>query len=156
MGQPKQLFYIGDGENVLPTIHVKDLASIVMHVVAHPPEDQYILGVDESNNTQKEIIEVSAHWSEPRKIFSNASQAISKTLGTGEVKSIHKEEAYLIEDFKQGDLGIIAFSFLDFFLKLADMFQVNVRTESVLLKELGATLKYEVHMTTDAATKAPN
>jgi hypothetical protein len=58
LGQPKELHYIGEGSNVLPTIHVKDLSTVILHVISHPPEDQYVLGVDDSNHTQKEIIEV--------------------------------------------------------------------------------------------------
>ena len=83
------------------------------------------------------------------------------------MKSIPKAEAYLIEEYKQADLGIIlilpfyfssfflllflVYSFLFFssfffffFLKRKDMFQVNVRTESVTLKDLGVPLRSEV------------
>ncbi len=57
-GAPKELFYIGAGDNVLPTIHVRDLAGVILQTATNPPDDQYILAVDESNHTQKEIIEV--------------------------------------------------------------------------------------------------
>lgn len=114
LGNPKELHCVGEGNNVLPTIHVRDLSSVILHILSHPPEDQYILGVDDSNHTQKEIIET-----------------ISKSLGTGEVKSIAKEEAYLMEEYKQADI---------------DMFQVNVRTESVILKDLGVPMRSEVGM----------
>jgi len=43
---PLRLPYIGDGNNFLPTIHVKDLAGMVKKVYESKPERKYIFAVD--------------------------------------------------------------------------------------------------------------
>ena len=65
---PKRLPYIGNGDNLVPTIHVKDLARLVKKVALSRPENNYIFGIDRTqNSSQRNIIE-----------------AISKGVGTGE------------------------------------------------------------------------
>jgi len=41
-----RLPYVGDGNNLVPTIHVTDLARIVLKVFEKKPERQYIFAVD--------------------------------------------------------------------------------------------------------------
>uniref|UniRef100_A0A3Q3BX71 Adenylate kinase 7b n=1 Tax=Haplochromis burtoni TaxID=8153 RepID=A0A3Q3BX71_HAPBU len=48
----------GDGENIVPTIHIHDLASVVCSVIQHQPRPYYLLAVDDSNNTMEEIVKV--------------------------------------------------------------------------------------------------
>ena len=49
----------GNGQNVIPTIHVKDLASIVLSVMDANPRIKYIIAVDDSQSTLEEIVRVS-------------------------------------------------------------------------------------------------
>jgi adenylate kinase len=69
---PERLPYIGEGSNLVPTIHVKDLSRLVKRVVEEKPVLNYILGIDKSKlPRQKNII-----------------QAISKGIGTSSTERI--------------------------------------------------------------------
>lgn len=74
--KPSRLTYIGEGLNKVPSIHVRDLVSIVRKLWETKPEQQYVFGIDNaSDRTQKCLIE-----------------SISKGIGTGKVKSIEEHE----------------------------------------------------------------
>ena len=49
---PKSLPYIGEGNNIIPTIHVKDLASLVERIIETRPERHYIFGIDNTEKAQ--------------------------------------------------------------------------------------------------------
>ena len=70
---PQKLPVVGEGKNLVPTIHVKDLARMVKKIFEAPPEGRpYIFGIDNTKKpTQKKLI-----------------QAISDGIGTGLVESI--------------------------------------------------------------------
>lgn len=57
--EPAELPYLGDGENIIPTIHIADLAKFVIKVANAPPEENpYLLAFDDAKvRTQKSIIE---------------------------------------------------------------------------------------------------
>ncbi|OXU25248.1 hypothetical protein TSAR_006914 [Trichomalopsis sarcophagae] len=69
---------VGDGENLVPLLHVRDLASAVYAIIRKWPKLRYIVAVDKEPTTQKNLI-----------------TAISKSLSTGKVKSIPAKEAAL-------------------------------------------------------------
>lgn len=48
----------GFGDNVLPTIHVSDLASFIIHVAVTLPPQQHLLAVDDARCTQQALVEV--------------------------------------------------------------------------------------------------
>jgi len=74
---PKRLPYVGEGKNLVPTVHVTDLARMVKKVFESKPEKQYIFGIDNTKRpTQKKLI-----------------QAISSGIGTGLVESVDQPEA---------------------------------------------------------------
>ena len=74
---PRKLPYIGKGDNLVPTIHVTDLARLVKKVVVRKPDSYYIFAVDKTKNpTQKRIVE-----------------SISKGMGTNETVSVQFDEA---------------------------------------------------------------
>lgn len=73
---PSQLTYLGTGMNMVPAIHIKDLAKLVILKVCESNigEQKYVLAVDDSlpeKKTQKAIV-----------------QALSKWIGTGKVESV--------------------------------------------------------------------
>jgi adenylate kinase len=76
-----ELTVIGAGNNRIPTLHVGDLATIVTSVVQTPPEQMYIVAVEQKQNTQKEII-----------------QAISTVIGTGEVRNVDMTDDNVLLD----------------------------------------------------------
>jgi adenylate kinase len=77
---PPRLQYIGDGDNLLPTIHVTDLARIVKKVFEAKPQRKYIFAVD--NNKKRE----------QRKLIS----AISNGIGTGLIESVDIPETFKV------------------------------------------------------------
>lgn len=71
----------GDGKNIVPTIHIHDLASVVCSVIQHQPRPYYLLAVDDSNNTMEEIV-----------------KKIASVLGPGKIQKKPSEEAFLTKD----------------------------------------------------------
>ncbi len=71
----------GEGDNVVPTIHVLDLAAIILNLADSRPKGRYILALDDSHSTLTELVE-----------------AISRHLGTGRTKRVPREEALLYRD----------------------------------------------------------
>lgn len=48
---PLKLPYLGEGENIISTIHMKDLVKFVVKVAENPPEgNQYLLAFDETED----------------------------------------------------------------------------------------------------------
>ncbi|XP_037072908.1 adenylate kinase 7-like [Pollicipes pollicipes] len=76
----KELTVYGRGNNVIPTIHVLDLAQLVQYTYEKRPPSRYILAVDGLSNTQREIV-----------------KAISMELSTGQVKRADKEDIFLTD-----------------------------------------------------------
>ena len=63
------------GNNVLPTIDVNDLSSIVCSVIEETPESPYVVAVDKSQNTLRDIV-----------------KAISATVGLGATVDLNREQ----------------------------------------------------------------
>ncbi|CAH8659799.1 unnamed protein product [Heterobilharzia americana] len=81
------LQFPGDGHNIVPTIHLRDLTSILQSVMEMRPVKHYILAKDDSQKTLREI-----------------AKAISASMTTGKVKSISKEEALFCRDLAQNHI----------------------------------------------------
>lgn len=71
----EQLPYIGEGNNFVPTIHVKDLCKIVKMVIDKKPENPFVIAVDQTKDKQQ------------KKLVSS----ISVNVGTGKTCSIDDE-----------------------------------------------------------------
>lgn len=76
----------GSGQNVVPTIHIKDLAAVIQNIADSRPKVRYLIAKDDTQTTLEEIV-----------------KAISDKLGKGKVKNITKEEALLSKDIEQSD-----------------------------------------------------
>ena len=69
---PLRLPFVGEGNNILPTIYVVDVARMVKKIFEGKPEKQYIVGIDTTRKcTQKKLI-----------------NAISNGIGTGLCESV--------------------------------------------------------------------
>ncbi|XP_043226129.1 adenylate kinase 7-like [Amphibalanus amphitrite] len=95
----KELTIFGRGNNVVPTIHILDLAQVVQCVFDTRPTTRYILAVDGLSNTQREIV-----------------KAISSELSTGQVKRADKEDVFLT------DLNLLHADLVTTDLKMESMF----------------------------------
>eukprot|EP00762_Andalucia_godoyi_P002927 ANDGO_04137.mRNA.1 Dpy-30 motif protein len=91
--EPEQLSVLGKGKNIIPMIHVKDLAQGLLRLalVEEKPDIRYLLAVDDANSTQLQVVET-----------------ISKVLGTGKpVKHVtgdaillHENAEFFLVDLK--------------------------------------------------------
>ena len=69
---PIQLPILGKGDNLIPTIHIIDLARLVCRIVSDKPDHPYIFAIDRTKKpTQKRIV-----------------QAIANGMGTGQASSV--------------------------------------------------------------------
>ena len=74
--------YLGDGENLVPTIHVDDLAKLVFKVAESPPEENpYIFAIDNTKDRRQK----------------NIMESISKFVGTAKTKSVEEVDNYIIQ-----------------------------------------------------------
>ncbi|XP_056333136.1 adenylate kinase 7 [Danio aesculapii] len=87
MGEVSHVPIFGDGSNIIPTIHINDLAGIIQNVLDHKPKVQYFVAVDDSKNTMEDII-----------------KAITLMLGPGKTLKVSKEEIYLIQNLTQTEI----------------------------------------------------
>ncbi|EDQ88502.1 uncharacterized protein MONBRDRAFT_32804 [Monosiga brevicollis MX1] len=81
----------GGGANYIPTIHVDDLASTVIDTVRSGSGGQYIVAVDESKHTLREIAE-----------------CISKNLGPGKIHDATLEEGLLDPFSSQSEFDLLS------------------------------------------------
>uniref|UniRef100_A0A671XHN6 Adenylate kinase 7b n=1 Tax=Sparus aurata TaxID=8175 RepID=A0A671XHN6_SPAAU len=58
LGQEKEIPVFGDGTNIVPMIHINDLASVIQNVIELQPKHHYLLAVDDSNSTMKDVVKV--------------------------------------------------------------------------------------------------
>ncbi|XP_070787647.1 adenylate kinase 7 isoform X2 [Pituophis catenifer annectens] len=56
LGETPTIPCFGDGRNVVPTIHITDLAAVLQNIADHRPRTNYLLAVDESTQTLSEIV----------------------------------------------------------------------------------------------------
>lgn len=79
MSSPEELPYFDSGENIVPTIHVKDLAKIVKQLLVKKPEKKYIFAIDYTKDCKsKDLI-----------------SSISRGVGTGKTTSIPSNENFI-------------------------------------------------------------
>nr|XP_057933180.1 adenylate kinase 7 isoform X2 [Doryrhamphus excisus] len=90
MGQDKEIPVFGEGNNIVPTIHIRDLASVVQKVIELQPKLHYVLAVDYSNNTMEDIV-----------------KAISGALGPGKIQKKPFEEVFLQQDFSITEIDLM-------------------------------------------------
>lgn len=75
----KNLPLIGDGENIVPMIHVRDLASLLISTLKGQMIDRFVMAVDKGNNKLREIIE-----------------AIAKSLSDGQIQEFSADQSLMI------------------------------------------------------------
>ena len=73
---PGKLPIIGKGKNTIPTIHIKDLVSLIRRVIETKPKNKYIFAVDHTKNRQ----------------LSNIIKKISKGVGNGLIENLNVDK----------------------------------------------------------------
>ena len=82
-GQVDALQCYGTGDNILPTIDVKDLAAVLQNICDSKPKTRYLVAVDDSQMSLMEIV-----------------KAISVALHNGKVRCVTREDALLTKDLE--------------------------------------------------------
>ncbi|XP_036738250.2 adenylate kinase 7 isoform X1 [Manis pentadactyla] len=84
LGDAPALPVFGDGTNVIPAIHVLDLAGVIQNIIDHVPKHRYLVAVDDSAHTLGDLV-----------------KCISRTTGPGKIQKVPKENAFLTKDLTQ-------------------------------------------------------
>ncbi|KAM6171100.1 adenylate kinase 7 isoform 4-T4 [Erethizon dorsatum] len=87
LGEVPALPVFGDGTNVIPTIHVLDLAGVMQNIIDHVPKHHYLVAVDESAHTLEDLVKF-----------------ISRSTGPGKIQKVPKENAFLIKELTQDSI----------------------------------------------------
>ncbi|XP_063255396.1 adenylate kinase 7 isoform X2 [Prinia subflava] len=90
LGETPAIPVFGDGNNFIPTIHIRDLAAVLQNVAEHKPDLQYLLAVDTSMHTLEEII-----------------KCISKNVGPGKIEKVPKANAFVSKELTQKQLDML-------------------------------------------------
>ncbi|NXP41158.1 KAD7 kinase, partial [Leiothrix lutea] len=89
LGETPAIPVFGEGDNIVPTIHIRDLATVLQNVADHRPEFQYILAVDTSMHTLEELV-----------------KCISKNVGPGKIEKVSEAYAFLNRELTQKQLDM--------------------------------------------------
>uniref|UniRef100_A0A8C8M8W4 Nucleoside-diphosphate kinase n=1 Tax=Oncorhynchus tshawytscha TaxID=74940 RepID=A0A8C8M8W4_ONCTS len=75
LGDLPKVPIFGEGTNVIPTIHINDLAGVIQNVIDHKPKPHYLVAVDDSKITIDDIV-----------------KTIADVVGPGKTKRVPKED----------------------------------------------------------------
>lgn len=118
------LLCFGNGENIIPTIHIKDLAAVIQNIADSRPKVRYLIAKDESNNKLDEIV-----------------KAVSQNLGTGKVKMISQEEALLSKDIEQSDFDQLLVNLRMDAVNVKENMRINWAAEAGLVECIQQIIK---------------
>ncbi|ESP02316.1 hypothetical protein LOTGIDRAFT_199862 [Lottia gigantea] len=119
-----QLQIFGNGQNVIPTIHIKDLGGVIQNVADSRPKVRYLIAKDDAQNTLEEIV-----------------RAVSAGLGTGRVKTITREEALLQRDIEQADFDMLLVNLRMDAVHVKESMRISWVSEGGLVENLPQLIK---------------
>nr|XP_009673899.1 PREDICTED: adenylate kinase 7 [Struthio camelus australis] len=114
----------GDGNNFIPTIHVHDLAAVIQNIADHRPKTHYIVAVDESMHTLKELI-----------------KCVSKNVGPGKIEMIPRENAFLSKELTQSHLDMLLVNLRIEAMFLKENFNIRWIAQTGLVENIEEILK---------------
>uniref|UniRef100_A0A2I3RTW3 Adenylate kinase 7 n=1 Tax=Pan troglodytes TaxID=9598 RepID=A0A2I3RTW3_PANTR len=124
LGEIPALPVFGDGTNVIPTIHVLDLAGVIQNVIDHVPKPHYLVAVDESVHTLEDIV-----------------KCISKNTGPGKIQKIPRENAYLTKDLTQDCLDHLLVNLRMEALFVKENFNIRWAAQTGFVENINTILK---------------
>ncbi|XP_056249717.1 adenylate kinase 7 [Seriola aureovittata] len=119
LGQEPQIPVFGDGSNIIPTIHINDLASVIQNVIEHQPQPYYLLAVDYSNNTMENIV-----------------KTVASALGPGKIQKKPFEEAFLTKDLSTTEIDSMLVNLRMEGFHVKELFSINWQCESGLVENM--------------------
>ncbi|XP_003503319.1 adenylate kinase 7 isoform X1 [Cricetulus griseus] len=124
LGEMPALPVFGDGTNVIPAIHVLDLAGVIQNVIDHVPKLHYLVAVDESIHTLEDMV-----------------KCISKNTGPGRIQKVPKENAFLTKDLTQDCLDHLLVNLRMEALFVKENFNIRWVAQSGFVENIGSILK---------------
>jgi len=119
-----ELLCFGNGQNVVPTIHIKDLAAVLQNIADSRPKVRYLIAKDDSNNTLEEIC-----------------KTVSGNLGTEKVKNITKEEALLNKEIDQSDFDMLLVNLRMDAVNVKENMRITWVSESGMVENIQGIIK---------------
>ncbi|MCI4389630.1 hypothetical protein PGIGA_G00100390 [Pangasianodon gigas] len=110
--------------NVIPTIHVYDLAGVVQNVIDRRPKMHYLIAVDDSHNSLEEIV-----------------KAIANVLGPGEVQKVPDDSVHFTKELTRADLACLSIDLLIETALLNRRLNVRWVCESGLVKNIDCVVE---------------
>ncbi|XP_072543020.1 adenylate kinase 7-like isoform X4 [Salminus brasiliensis] len=121
LGELSSIPVFGSGTNIVPTIHVYDLAGIVQNIIDHKPKAHYFVAVDNSKNTLQDIV-----------------KAIAYELSPEEVK---KEDVNITQEIAQTDLDHLSLNLRIEQVLLRDTFNLHWVCESGIIDNISRVVE---------------
>ncbi|KAE8289533.1 Adenylate kinase 7 [Larimichthys crocea] len=119
LGQEPEIPVFGDGNNIIPMIHINDLASVIQNVIELQPKPYYLLAVDYSNNTMEDVV-----------------KTLTSVLGPGKIQKKPCEDAFLIQDLSIMEIDSMQVNLRMEGIHLKDLFSINWVCESGLVDNI--------------------
>ncbi|KPP79424.1 hypothetical protein Z043_100999 [Scleropages formosus] len=119
LGEVSRIPVFGPGNNILPTIHVNDLAGLLQNVIDHQPKIHYLVGVDDSKNSFEDIV-----------------KAISSAVGPGKIQNVPKEDIFLTQNFTQNDIDSLFMNLRIEAIFLKENFNLNWVSETGIVENI--------------------
>ncbi|XP_056348675.1 adenylate kinase 7 [Oenanthe melanoleuca] len=123
LGETPAIPVFGDGKNIIPTIHIRDLAAVLQNVAEHKPDFQYVLAVDTSMHTLGELV-----------------KGISKNIGPGKIEKVPKEDAFLSKELTQMQLDMLFVNLRMDPLYVKENFNVKWVAEAGLIENIAQVI----------------
>ncbi|NXR93039.1 KAD7 kinase, partial [Hypocryptadius cinnamomeus] len=123
LGETPAIPVFGDGKNIIPTIHIRDLAIVLQNVAEHRPNFQYVLAVDASMHTLGELV-----------------KCISKNIGPGKIEKVPKENAFVSKELTQMQLDMLFVNLRMEPIYLRENFNINWFAETGLIENIAQVI----------------
>ncbi|XP_055274472.1 adenylate kinase 7 isoform X3 [Moschus berezovskii] len=124
LGEVPALPVFGDGTNVIPAIHVLDLAGVIQNIIDHVPKLHYLVAVDESVHTLEDFV-----------------KCISKSTGPGKIQKVPKENAFLTKDLTQENIDHLLVNLRMEALFVKENFNIRWFAQAGFVENINSILK---------------
>ncbi|XP_052391071.1 adenylate kinase 7a [Carassius gibelio] len=124
LGELNSIPVFGPGTNVIPAIHIHDLARVVQNIIDHKPKTHYFIAVDDSKNTFEDIV-----------------KAIASTLGSGKIENVPKEDAYVTKAITETDLLYLSVNLRTESVFLKDRLNLHWECESGIVENIAQVVE---------------
>ncbi|XP_069493823.1 adenylate kinase 7 [Ambystoma mexicanum] len=124
LGEMPALHVYGEGNNVLPLIHINDLAGVLQNIADHKPRTHYLVAVDDSAHTLEEIV-----------------KSISSHLGSGKIEHVPRENVFLTNELTQMHIDQLLVNLRMEAVYLKENFNIKWVAQTGLLENIESIIK---------------